>query len=285
MPLTTIYGGSPSTRVIGDATAIEQTLHPAVMNYINRLVANGFNPTVNQIDAINNLVWTLVSNGIYSKLDFLYPVLGTTTSTAGLDLLNAYNLTFDGSWTFASTGMKITTANTANRARTGYNVNTAAILNDFHMSVYVRNSTASTAVIFGCIFLISPGVYTFAQINASTTSASGNVIINSSASGIVLASSITNSAGFHIGNRSASNATQYNINGVQNNTSSAASTTKPNLELTLGSRRNNEPPAGYDFPSTQEIAFASAGKSLTAIEQKIYYTAVQAYQTKLGRQV
>ena len=282
MPLTTIY--ADGTRVIGDATAITQTLHPQVMNYLNRLRTNGFSATVTQINALNNLVLTLVANGIYSKLDFMYPVLGNTSTTAGLDFLNAYNLTFDGSWTFASTGMKISAANSANRARTGYNVNTAASINDMHMSVYVRDSSPTATVIFGCYSVVS-SVAHFAQINASTTAAFGNITLNSGTP--VFSTGVTNSAGFHIANRSASNASQYNLNGVQNATGTGASTIKPNLEITLGSRRTNDAnvPSGYDLPSTQEIAFASAGKSLTAIQQKMYYEAVQIYQTKLGRQV
>ncbi len=67
MPLTTIYGDG--TRIVGDANALEQTLHPTVMAYINIMhspTGGNYAMSVNEIDAVNNMVQALVSNGIWT---------------------------------------------------------------------------------------------------------------------------------------------------------------------------------------------------------------------------
>jgi hypothetical protein len=273
MPLTTIY--ADGTRVIGDATAIDQSLHPQVMSYINRLSAAGYSPSINEIDAINNLILGMVSNGIYDKCQAIYPVIGSSTSTAGFDLKNAFNMTFTGTWTVASTGMK-TNGNAANRANSNYNPSINGSQNNQHLAVYVRQSQSPTRVIMGCF-----NGTVFTQINASTSAASGNIGINSA--NISFSTGITDSKGFHIGSRVASTDQRLFINGIQNGaTQTSASQTPPNLNIFYGARNSS---GTADFASPQEIAFSSIGTGLTSIEAQTYYVLVQAYQTKLGRQV
>jgi len=273
MPLTTIYDGG--TRVIGGSTAIQQTLHPQVMNFLNRLVVAGYSPSINEIDAINNLILSMVANGIYNKCQAIYPVIGSSTSTVGFDLKNAFNMTFTGTWTVASTGMK-TNGNTANRANSNYNVSISGSQNNQHLAVYVRQSQAVGAVIMGCY-----NGAAFTQISANTSASSGNIIINSGS--ISSSVGITDSKGFHIGSRIASNDQRYFFNGIQNGTTlTGASLTPPNLDIWYAVRNTNTTP---QFGSPQEIAFSSIGTGLTSQEAKTYYILVQAFQTKLGRQV
>jgi len=273
MPLTTIYSGG--TRVIGSATAITQSLHPQVMNYLNRLVVAGYNPSVNEIDAINNLILRMVANGIYDKCQAIYPVIGSSTSTVGFDLKNAFNMTFTGTWTVASTGMK-TNGNVANRANSNYNPSINGSQNNQHLAIYVRQNQSTTAVIMGCYNAVA-----FTQINASTSAASGNIGINSGSPSF--STGITDSKGFHIGSRVASTDQRYFFNGIQSgSTGTVASSTPPNLNIWYGAR--NDSGTG-NFGSPQEIAFSSIGNGLTSIEARTYYIIVQAYQTKLGRQV
>jgi hypothetical protein len=275
MPLTTIYDGG--TRIIGDSTAIDQTLHPQVMNYLNRLVVAGYSPSINEIDAINNLILSMVANGIYNKCQAIYPVIGSSTSTVGFDLKNAFNMTFTGTWTVASTGMK-TNGNAANRANSNYNPSINGSQNNQHLAVYVRQSQAVNAVIMGCTF---SGAFT--QISANTSASNGNIIINTGSGNISFSSGITDSKGFHIGSRIASNDQRYFINGIQNgSTATGVSVTPPNANIWYAVRNDN---GVFNFPSPQEIAFSSIGTGLTSIEARIYNIIVQQYQTKLGRQV
>jgi hypothetical protein len=276
MPLTTIYAGG--TRVIGGSTAIQQTLHPQVMNFLNRLVVAGYSPSINEIDAINNLILSMVANEIYDKCQAIYPVIGSSTSTVGFDLKNAFNMTFTGTWTVASTGMK-TNGSTANRANSNYNPRTNGSQNNQHLAIYVRQSQATPSVVMGCW----DGTL-FTQINASTTTAGlGNININNVDANRCPSTGITDSKGFHIGSRIASNDQRLFINGIQNGaTQTGASQTPPNLNIWYAVRNDSNSPA---LGSPQEIAFSSIGTGLTSQEAKRYYILVQAFQSKLGRQV
>jgi hypothetical protein len=218
---------------------------------------------------------SMVANGIYNKCQAIYPVIGSSTSTVGFDLKNSFNMTFTGTWTVASTGMK-TNGNTANRANSNYNPNTNGSQNNQHLAVYVRQSQATAAVIMGCF-----NGFAFNQINASTSAAVGNIVINSN--NISFSSGIIDSKGFHIGSRISSNDQRYFFNGIQNgSTITGASSAPPNLNIFYGARNNSGIPDGA---SPQEIAFSSIGTGLTSIEARTYYILVQAYTTKLGRQV
>ena len=58
------------------------------------------------ITAINNLVVSLKSDGLWNKIYFLYPMVGGTATTHSYNLRNilSYQLTFNGTWTHSSNG-------------------------------------------------------------------------------------------------------------------------------------------------------------------------------------
>lgn len=71
-------------------------------------------------------------------------------------------------------------------------------------------------------------------------------------------------------------------NGGIFSTDSVNSNTRPNVTLFMAARRNGSNPANY---TKLECAFASIGDGLTDTEAANLYTAVQAYQTTLNRQI
>lgn len=276
MALTTLYGGSPSTRIIGNAAAVQETLHPQVLNYITKLSANGYNPSLTEINAVNVLIKKFVANGIYDKFQVIYPVIGNSGTTSTLDLKDLCNGIANGSWTFDSNGMKPTTLSAANYINTQYNPFVRASQNDAHLSVYVRQSQNAIRKVIG-----NESGANFLQINASV-SPTGNVVMYSTAAATSV--SITDSRGLWLGNRTASNAQQLYFNGRLNASSTAASVALSNFNRNcfLGATNSS---GSVGFPSDQGIAFASFGTSLTGIEAAIMYSAIQEFQTKLGRQV
>jgi hypothetical protein len=287
MPLTAL-GGAAGTVVIGDTTTtvFPQTLHPNVMAYVAAQAANGYNPSRTRVDALNNLVWGLVGMGLWDKCQAIYPFLGGTTADAQKwnlkdvrDVDAAFRVTFTGSWTFAETGVKTTTASTANYARTYYTPSTNATSNSVHLSVYIRNQyTGSGCVIGGTnsSSAIAPAI----QIFASTTLSGTTVQARNSSDFITYG---TSSAGFYAGNRNTSSSQQAYYNGVQRAISAATSLALTTSELTISCRNNG----GFvmEQPTNSEIAFATIGTSLTAFEQRVMYQLIQTYQTSLGRQV
>jgi hypothetical protein len=85
--------------------------------------------------------------------------------------------------------------------------------------------------------------------------------------------------GLHLATRTASNVRKYRVNTTQIFNSTTASTALNTSSIYIGASRNNP-----NYFSNQ-IAFNSIGEGLTDTEAANFYTAVQAFQTTLGRQV
>ena len=95
----------------------------------------------------------------------------------------------------------------------------------------------------------------------------------------------TDTRGFIFGNRPSSNVLNFFRNGskIASNTSTT-SFSLPNINLYLGAL-NLSNTARTDTMITQQCAFSSIGDGLTDTQASNLYTAVQAFQTTLGRQV
>jgi hypothetical protein len=153
---------------------------------------------------------------------------------------------------------------------TNYNVNTEGNINSAHISVYIRNNVATGAQI---------GAYsspTFHHLYARFSDSKAYIGTNS----VESSASSTNSQGFFIGSRITSTIQKLYRNNTTLINATAATTTKVNRNIYVGA--SNGP--SIDYSSTQN-AFASIGDGLTDTEASNFYTAVQAFQTTLSRQV
>jgi hypothetical protein len=288
MPLTAL-GGTSGTVVIGDTTTtvFPQTLHPNVSAYIAAQVANGYSPSRARVDALNNLVWGLVGSGIWDKCQAIYPFLGGTTAAAQKwniknvqDTNAAFRLTFTGSWTFAETGIKPVTASTANYARTYYTPSVHATSNSGHLTTYIRTQFSGTGCVIGGSTSFSGAADAF-QIFASTALSSTTIQAQNATNQSTYGTS--GAVGMYSGNRSSSASQQAYYNGFLRSSNTSTSTALTTSELTMAGR--NYGSLTIERPTDSEIAFTTIGTSLTALENKLMYQIVQAYQTALGRQV
>jgi hypothetical protein len=287
MPLTAL-GGASGTVVIGDTTTtvFPQTLHPNVSAYVAAQIANGYSPSRERIDALNNLVWGFVSSGIWDKCQVIYPFLGGTTAAAQKwnlkdvqDTNAAFRLTFAGSWTFAETGVKPAAALAANYARTYYTPSVNATSNSGHLTTYIRNQFTGQGCVIGAANGTA-GTVDASQIFVSTVISSTTIQARNASDQITFG---TSAAGMYSGNRSSSASAQAYYNGFLRLSSIATSTALTTSELTMAGRNGGS--LSITQSTNSEIAFTTIGTSLTALENKLMYQIVQAYQTALGRQV
>lgn len=229
--------------------------------------------------AINDLVTGMKINGLWTKMQAIYPFAGSTATTQKWNLKDprdldaAYRLTFSGGWTHASTGA---TPNGTNAfANTFLPANTMA-QNSVHISYYSRtNSSQAGAAEIGAertggIQLAMQVRGGANQINAVMNDGTGTYAANSNASG------------FFIGNRTASNVVNSWKNGVKATTSAVVSQTPPTQNIYLGA--SNGAGSAYLF-SNREAAFASAGAGLTDTDALVLSSLVQRYQTALSRAI
>jgi hypothetical protein len=221
-----------------------------------------------QVSAITNLVLSLKSAGIWTKMKAIYPMVGGTKESHKFnlkdprDLPAAFTLAFSIGWVHSPTGAKAN--GTSDYADTFFNPSVSSNINSSHISYYARTGSNTNSVWVGS------GYAGFLQSFAGT-------MYGSLSTGNWMSSASSNYQ-FAMVNRTSSNYMELRKLGVSVTSSSVIATGYPASPYRLNSFGN----ANY---SPSECAFASIGDGLTDTEASNLYTAVQTYQTTLGRQV
>jgi hypothetical protein len=227
------------------------------------------NPT--EISAINTLVNDLQGYGLWSKMKAIYPFVGGTSTTCKYNLKDprdldaAFRLVFNGGWTFASTGA--TPNGTNGYADTKLNSFTNLTQTSISFGIYYRTVVGGTPI---------EGTYTGDALSISPRGTDTYFSVGAYA---VIGISDT-SLGFKAVSRNGSSVKSY-INSTQIGSGTSANDC-PNLTIYLGALNFN---GSSGFYSSNQEAFAFIGDGLTDTEASNFYTAVQAFQTTLGRQV
>jgi hypothetical protein len=224
-----------------------------------------------QQGAINTLVVDLKGYSIWTKFKAIYPIVGGIASAHAVNLKTpgTYNLTFATGWTHSANGM--TPLNTY--ADTSLIPNSVLSANSEHCSVYLRTNINAAQCDIGTannttqsnIFPNLSGTF-YPRIQALN----GGVAVN------------LNTAAFFIANRVASNEVQ----GWRNTTKYTISNNSTGLSTFpywLAELNNNG--SSGNVTSTRQQAFATIGDGLTDTDVTNLYTAIQAYQTALSRNV
>lgn len=237
-----------------------------------------------QINAISQLVSDLKGYGIWSKMKAIYPFCGGTASTHkwnlkdARDLDDAFRLVFSGGWTHSSTGALPNGTN-------GYadtKLNAQFNLGQFstHITYYSRTNNDGT--------YIEAGAQDGSNLNqriALHIKYSGNGYYDQNDIGtgrLTVNLSSINSTGLYCMSRTFNNLQKAFRNGSQigSTNTNTISTLLPTSNLYLGAYN-----ASIPIYTSRECAFASIGDGLDDTEANNLYTAVQVFQTTLGRQV
>jgi hypothetical protein len=229
-----------------------------------------------QQNAIITLVTQLKTYGIWTKMKAIYPFVGGTAAQHRFNLKDpravdaAYYLTFYGGGTHSATGYL---PNGNSYADTKLNPSIVTPLIN-HLSYYSRTNVSGTQVEMGIYDSTSLKIQHLRVANAYQ---SGNL------AGSTNFTSTTDSRGFWVGARRSNSDKEVYKNGLSEGTYTTLDLTEnPNKLIYIGARNENTGAANF---STKESAFASIGDGLSDTEAAAFYTAVQAYQTTLGRNV
>jgi hypothetical protein len=232
-------------------------------------------PTITS--AIDTLVVQLKADGIWTKMKALYPFVGGTASTHKWNLKNpldtdaAFRLVFNGGWTHSATGA---TPNGTNAfANTFLNTSTQLTLNSHSFGVYSRTNNTTTNLVYGVTVTDLTSILTnnlgagnfvsggLSNLFTYTANPSTSLIMASRTSNIIF-------RGFRAGVF-----LNQNINSISS---------LPNFTFYLGARNTTNI---AQFFNVHQLAFSFIGDGLTDTEAGNLYTAVQAFQTTLSRQV
>jgi len=236
-----------------------------------------------QASAINTLVNDLKTYGIWTKLKAVYPFVGGSASSHKFnlkdprDLDTAFRLVFNGGWTHSSTGALPN--GTTGYANTYFNpITTSQSLSSTHMSVYTTstNSTGTSRGYLGSIGTDATN-YTALGFFSGGTLEIGTI----GASSVEYAGRVSGFSGFKLTTTNGSRNNNYFNNNSKINTTSQSNNFF-NANMYLGAINYIGNPAYYqNVPFT----FTSIGDGLSDTEAANFYTAVQKFQTSLGRQI
>lgn len=228
--------------------------------------------------AVNQLVLNMKSYGIWSAMKAVYPMVGASAAACAQNLKSSsFTGTFTSGWTFASTG--VTGNGTSAYMDTNFNpVTQSQAQNSTYLSVYVRNNTGS-GYDMGNSQDVGIGVKpTYIISRYSNDNAYVGIADGSYATSIAS----LDSRGFWSGGTNGSSAQILYRNGTNiiTGTSSQSGFFSSNIYLGAVNGGNS-----LQFPSNHEYAFSTISDGLSPTQNADFYTAVQAFNTTLSRQV
>jgi hypothetical protein len=236
-------------------------------------------PTITS--AIDTLVVQLKADGIWTKMKALYPFVGGTASTHKYNLKNpldtdaAFRLVFNGGWTHSANGALPNGTN--GYANTFYVPLSNSTLNSAHISFYSRTNIASGCDVGSSNAGFGGGIF---FLNRYVADLRNYINVHGAASTIEF-TGYARGDGFFCLRRL--NSTQIiNSRNSINTTYAQNSTVRNGFPIFISVLNNGGSNA---FFSAREVALASIGDGLTDTESSNLNTAVQAFQTTLGRQV
>jgi hypothetical protein len=239
-----------------------------------------------QQNAVNNLVLSLKSYGVWSKMKALYPFVGGTAAQHKFNLRNpidsdsAFRLVFNGGWVHSSTGALPNGVNSW--ANTFLKPSLNLTNNNYHVSHYSRTQQINTnAVDVGV--LLEPIMIAVDQYYSAV---SAKAFVAGDYISTVILQNNTNTKGLLVGSRTSNVNAKMFFNGTQSGATLTVNNTNalPTGNFYISALNHINIGGAIDF-SAKETAFSSIGDGLTDTEAANYYTAIQAFQTTLGRQV
>ncbi|NBW36144.1 MAG: hypothetical protein EBR30_14210 [Cytophagia bacterium] len=241
---------------------------PDALAFFARVTAAGGSLTTTEKAAVNTLVVDLKGYGIWTPMKAIYPMVGASAAACAQNLKSSsFTGTFTSGWTFASTG--VTPNGTSAYMNTSLSPSANLGLNNVHLSYYSRTNIISAQMEMGayaganlCYLIFNYSGLGFSALNCPdaprTTPANPTT-------------------GFLIGSRIVSTEEKYYTNNV--------SQTRIANSVALNTNAIYVGAGNSGLYSTKQCAFASIGDGLTDTQASDFYTAVQAFQTTLSRQV
>jgi hypothetical protein len=276
-----LYAGQLPTQ-LGLIGSSDFGTDPDAQAFFDRVTAAGGSLSATEKSAVNTLVIQMKSAGIWSSMKAIYPMVGAGAAACSRNLkADEFNGAFSSGWTFASTGA--TPNGTSAYMDTNLTPSSSLTQNSTHLSYYSRTNIANQFQFeIGCFNLAALGLGS-SSFSISYASPSNSFRLRVSTATPTTNYTVTDTRGFFVGNRT--NATQQKIYnaGALVNTFSANSDGLSTIQMALAANRISAGALG-DY-SSKQCAFASIGDGLTDTQASDFYTAVQAFQTTLSRNV
>lgn len=230
--------------------------------------------------AIDTLCKDLKSAGIWDKTKAIYPFVGGTATTHKFNLKDprdldaAFRLSFLGGWTHSSTGATPNGTNGyANTFLTPSSVNTLNSNSFGNYSGSNLTETGADPVNMGAL----------QSITQASTLIVKNITLSSRLNGTAISGVISNNKGFFTSSKTSSTTTKIYLNSTSLS-SGISGGSLPTIPLFIGTLNLNGTAYTNGYVKN-DFRFTFVSDGLTDTEVSNLYTAVQKFQTTLGRQI
>jgi len=249
---------------------------PDAAAFFARVTAAGGTLSATEKTAVNTLVVQMKADGTWTPMKAIYPMVGSSAAACAQNLKSSsFTGTFTSGWTFASTG--VTPNGSSSYMQTGFIPSANLSVNSVHASLYLNtNNIALTGDPVDLGAFNNP-----TQALLILQSSTVTLAVNTRNLAASIATTQTTRLGFTTSSRTSSTLTTLYKNGIDIVNGNSGGTL-PTIETYLGGLNL----MGSLYGATNNrIAFHSLGDSLTSTQASNFYTAVQAFQTTLSRQV
>jgi hypothetical protein len=247
--------------------------------FFGRVTTAGGSLSATEKAAVNTLVVDMKAAGIWSGMKAIYPMVGASAAACAQNLKSSsFTGTFTSGWTFASTG--VNGNGTSAYFDTAFNTTTNQSVNNFSLSLYIRTAAMGTGFITDMGNTGSAASLPLTNFESNSTIRYQYCWDYQTA---IVSITTTDSRGMWGTSRSgASSWVSFERNTSVAKTTTTTQTTLPNNNVYLGATNANGTAIQF---SSKQIAFAHMGDFLTSTQYNNFYTAVQAFQTTLSRNV
>ena len=233
-------------------------------------------PTIS--GAINTLVVQMKADNIWSKMKAVYPMVGGTANTHKFNLKDprdldaAFRLQFNGGWTHSANGAQSNGTN--GWANTFFNPSTNLVFDNLSFGLYSRTQDVSGTKIYG---VRDTTLFRDMYHNVSSK------LFSTDGNAAVFSYTLTPTTGLINFSRTSNISGKVYSNGVLIATKSTPVVSlMSNANFFLGARSDNNSPIWYN---NYQIGLQYISEGLTDTDAANLYTAVQTFQTTLGRSI
>ena len=241
-----------------------------------------------QQSAINTLVVDLKGYNIWSKFKAIYPFCGSTASQHKWNLRDprdldaAFRILWIGGVTHSSNGVQFGGVNGYGDTRLNALANTTISNVSFGLYSRTNNIQAGSNGVVDSFSSNTCGISLSTKwTDNNTYYSSNNYVLDGSGN------FVTDTRGLFVATKDPSLAFPSALyrNGIGIRSATPTFENRPNGNIYLGARNNLSAIPNAQFFDNKELAFAFIGNTLTATDNSNFYTAVQAFQTTLGRSI
>jgi hypothetical protein len=243
---------------------------PDWLAYYNRVIAAGGSLTTTEQSATLQLVLDLKANSLWTPMKAIYPMVGASAAACAQNLKSSsFTGSFSSGWTFASTG--VTGNGTSSYFDTTLNLNIMNSINDISYGYYCRTNSLSIGS-FGWGFGGATSPVNEFYIRYTDGNKYGYLFDSGNDGGAV-----SNCRGLNAMSRIATTTKYIQLNSSISTFSSSSSGSLTSKNFVFG--------RGAASAENRENAFGFVADGLTTTNLSNLYTAVQALQTTLSRNV